>query len=61
MKTLIAGLFAAIALSGCIAVPYAAAPEPAGYYYGPPVPAATFNFGYTYRDGGYGHGRRYRR
>ena len=68
MKTLLASLFAVLALSGCIAVPYAPAPAGydygpgysygPGYYYGPP--AGSITFGYTYRDGGYRHHRWYR-
>ncbi|MCC7486278.1 MAG: hypothetical protein IT529_15005 [Burkholderiales bacterium] len=57
MKTLIASLIALVALSGCVAVPYAAAPAPGGYYYAAPVPATTVHFGYTYR-GGPRHGHR---
>lgn len=56
MKFLIASAIAALLLSGCIAVPYAPAAAPAAYYY-PPVPAATVNFGYVYRDGGRWRGR----
>ena len=56
MKNLIAALLAALALAGCVAVPYE--PAPAGYYYGPGyyygAPAA-FSFNYSYRDGGYRH------
>ena len=65
MKTIVAGLLAAVALSGCVAVPYD--PGPGAYYggpgygpayYGPPV---SFSFGYTYRDGGHHHhGHRHR-
>ena len=72
MKTMIAGVLAALALSGCVAIPYDPGPGAyyggpgyatgPGYYYGPPV---SFSFGYTYRDGGryHGHGghRHYRR
>ena len=68
MKTLVAGLLAAVALSGCVAVPYD--PGPGAYYggspgygpgyYGPPAyygPPVSFSFGYTYRDGGHRHYR----
>jgi hypothetical protein len=67
MKTMIAGVLAALALSGCVAVPY----DPGPYYgggpgygpgYGPPAyygPPVSFSFGYTYRDGGYRHGHRH--
>ena len=64
MKTMIAGVLAALALSGCVAVPYD--PGPGAYYggpyygpayYGPPV---SFSFGYAYRDGGHYHGHRHR-
>ena len=52
MKTLILGCFAALALSGCIAVPYGPAPAPEGYYYyGPPV--GNVYFGYSYHGGGH--------
>ena len=64
MKTLIAGLLAAFALSGCVAVPYGGYSEPAGYYYGAPAPAVSFSYSYRdgdHRGGGYGgdgyHGR----
>ena len=63
MKTIIASVLAALALSGCVAVPYGPGPDAyyggPGYgpgYYGPPV---SFSFGYTYRDGGYQHRHRY--
>lgn len=63
MKTMIAGVLAAAALSGCVAVPYDPGPGgyydgpgyysgPPAYYYGPPV---SFSFGYVYRDGGRRH------
>jgi hypothetical protein len=65
MKAIVVGVLAAVALSGCVAVPYD--PGPAayggpGYYYGPGYygPPVSFSFGYTYRDGGYYHGHRYR-
>ena len=69
MKTMIVGVLAAVALSGCVAVPYD--PGPGAYYgggpgyygggpgyYGAPAyygPPVSFSFGYTYRDGGYRH------
>ena len=71
MKTMIVGLLAAVALSGCVAVPYD--PGPGAYYgggpgygpgyYGPPAPVyygppVSFSFGYTYRDG-YRRGHRH--
>ena len=70
MKTIVVGVLAAVALSGCVAVPYD--PGPGAYYgggpgysYGPPPPVyygppVSFSFGYTYRDGGYRH-RHYHR
>ena len=67
MKTLLVGLLAAVALSGCVAVPYD--PGPGAYYggpgysYGPPAyygPPVSFSFGYVYRDGGYRGHRHYR-
>ena len=61
MKILTACALAPLLLSGCIAVPVVPAPAPAlaAYHYGPP--AATVQFGYTYRDGGHRRGRGYRR
>lgn len=47
MKSLIAGVLAALMLAGCVAVPYYAEPAPAGYYYYAPPPA-TIYFGYSY-------------
>ena len=68
MKTMVVGVLAAVALSGCVAVPYDPGPGayyggPAyspGYSYGPPPPVyygppVSFSFGYTYRDGGHRH------
>ena len=60
MKRLIASLLAAVALSGCVAVPYEPAPvayyEPSyygpyyrPYYYAPP-PAVSLGFGYSYHS-----------
>ena len=55
-RGLIALALAVLALGGCVAVPvYDGGP---GYgYYGPP--AATFNFGYSYHDGGHRYGHRH--
>jgi hypothetical protein len=48
-----------LALGGCVAVPVYDGGPGYGYgYYGPP--AATFNFGYTYHDGGHRYGHRHR-
>lgn len=53
MKSAIAAVVMALALSACVAVPYEPAPAygyyygPGAYYYGPP--AATFHFGYHHR------------
>jgi hypothetical protein len=64
-KNLLVAALALVGLGGCVAVPVYDAGAGYGYgydYYGPP--AATFSFGYTYRDGGYRQGhphRHYRR
>jgi hypothetical protein len=58
-RSLIAAVLAMLALGGCVAVPVYDGGPGYGYgYYGPP--AATFNFGYTYHDGGHRHGYRHR-
>ena len=58
MKGLIVSLAAALALTGCIAVPYYGEPAPYYGYYGAPAPGGVY-FNYSYRDGGYRHQRRH--
>jgi hypothetical protein len=56
MKIAIAGLVAAVSLTGCIAVPVAEpVPAPGVYYYAPPPPTVYFGF-----QGGHHHHRHYR-
>jgi hypothetical protein len=58
-KSLLVAVLALLGLGGCVAVPVYDSGLGYGYdYYGPP--AATFSFGYSYRDGGYRHGPRHR-
>jgi hypothetical protein len=58
-KSLLIAALALLALGGCVAVPVYDSGPGYGYdYYGPP--AATFSFGYVYRDGDRWHGPRHR-
>ena len=49
MKSVVGTALIAMALTGCVAVPYYPAPAPAVGVYGYPPPAVYFNYRYYHR------------